>query len=94
MSIFNFKDKQRLHTQIYGQTSGDEMFKIDEYNTTKGYSFALGFIIFCLFTVFYFFWDKIQSKILFFLIIITVVLGILMYFNIKNQLRLKERLYG
>jgi hypothetical protein len=32
MSIFDFGKKQRMHTQLIGNTSGKEMFKVDEYN--------------------------------------------------------------
>ena len=34
-NIFDFGSKQRMHTQMYGNTTGREMFQINEYNQRK-----------------------------------------------------------
>ena len=93
MPIFDFKDKQRLHTQLIGNTSGREMFKVDDYNNRKKTTGILIFFITGLLTLFYFCIQAIPTKILIFLIIITIGLSIWLYFNIKQQLRLREGLY-
>lgn len=93
MAIFNFGNKQRLHTQLVGNTTGREMFRVDEYNQRKKTSIGLGFIIFGLLTLFYFFGKYISGKWLTFLIIGTLGLGIWFYFNYKQQRILRRGLY-
>lgn len=93
MSIFNFGKKQRLHTQLYGHTTGNELFKVDEYNNRKAITGVLSFAIFGLFTLFYFGIQAIPKKMLIFLILITISLSFLFYFNFKQQRILRERLY-
>ena len=93
MSIFNFGNKQRLHTQLYGNTSGKELFKVDDYNNRKKTTGILIFFITGFLTLFYFCIQAIPTKILTFLIITTIGLSIWLYFNIKQQIRLREVLY-
>lgn len=92
MGIFNFGRKQRLHTEIYGHTSGSEMFKIDEYNGRKKKTAFLSFIIIIILTIFYFLWDNIESKIRFFMILIVIGCLVYGYFNVKEQISLKEKI--
>ena len=93
MSIFNFGDKQRLHTQMFGHTSGKEMFKVDEYNKVKQVTMSLCLALFLFFTIFYFGWSSIPLKFKGFMFIICILLGGWLYFNVKSQLKLKEYLY-
>jgi len=93
MAIFNFGNKQRLHTQLLGNTTGREMFKVDEYNSVKKLSFILGFVMFVLFTTFYFCWNSIVIKIRIFMILIFIGCAIWTYFNLKHQTRVRDSLY-
>jgi glucan phosphoethanolaminetransferase (alkaline phosphatase superfamily) len=93
MAIFDFGRKQRLHTQLVGNTSGREMFKVDEYNSVKRLTFLLGFVMVVIFTIFYFCWASIPKNIKIFMILIFIGCGIWEYFNIKHQIRVKESLY-
>lgn len=93
MAIFNFGNKQRLHTQIVGQTSGREMFKVDEYNQVKKLSFILGAIMLSIFTLFYFAWSYIPNKVKVFMGLIFLGCGLWEYFNVKHQIRVRESLY-
>lgn len=93
MGIFDFGKRQRLHTQLYGHTSGGELFKVDEYNRRKTISFSIVVTNVILFTIFYFMWNDIPIKIKVFMflgMVGTIVLG---YFNLKNQKKLGEGLY-
>ena len=92
--IFNFGNKQRLHTQLVGHTSGNELFKVDEYNQRKKTTALLILALVGFFTLFYFQIQYIPGKILFFLILVCLGLGVWLYFNMKSQFRLKEKLYG
>jgi hypothetical protein len=84
MSIFNFGKKQRLHTQLVGNTSGKELFKVDEYNKRKkGTMFIIGYE-FLIATLFY------VKLYLIFSMIGTFVFG---FFNFKQQKILREGLY-
>jgi fatty acid desaturase len=93
MAIFNFGNKQRLHTQMIGETSGREMFKVDEYNQVKGLTFGLGAIMLGIFTLFFFAWNSIPGKIKLFLSLIFIGCGIWEYFNVKHQIKVRESLY-
>ena len=92
MSIFNF-GRQRLHTQMHGNTSGREMFKVDEYNHVKTTTYFLGTIMAIIFTLFYFSWNSIPGKIKGFMIIVLLVCGVWTYFNVKHQIKVRESLY-
>lgn len=94
MSIFDFKKKQRLNAQLYGHTSGSEMFKVDEYNTRKKVTEAGVIFIVIMLSIFYFFWKDIPQKIIIWMIIITAISIVYCFFNFKQQKRLRERLYG
>jgi len=95
MGIFDFGRKQRLHTQIYGQTSGKELFKIDEYNKSKKITIALITYLVFSFTLLYFgIGGMLSRKSLIFFIFTIVGVIIWLYFNYKNQKRLKENLYN
>jgi hypothetical protein len=93
MGLFDFGHKQRLHTQLVGNTTGREMFKVSEYNNVKKSLFGIGFFIFCFFTLFYFCWNNISTKVLIFLIIIFLGLCYWFYHNFKELNRLKGLLY-
>lgn len=91
--IFNFGNKQRLHTQLVGNTSGREMFKVDEYNQVKRTTVTLGSVMFAIFTLFFFFWNSIPTKIRLFMVLIFLGAGTWTYFNVKHQIRVRESLY-
>ena len=93
MAIFDFGKKQRLHTQLYGNTTGSEMFKVDEYNNRKKVMGILSFIEITLFTIFFFEIQYIPSKVLVFLTLIFVGCGIYGYYTIKELKGLRKRLY-
>lgn len=93
MAIFDFGKKQRLHAQLVGHTSGNEMFKVDEYNQRKNTTFGCGFVLVLLFTVFYFAWNYIPTKILVFLCLIFIGVAAYGYYNFQQQRRLREKLY-
>ena len=93
MSMFNFKDKQRLHTQLVGETTGKELFHVDEYNQRKRTTLALVLALVGIFTLMYFCWKMIPMKITVFIILAFVGLATYLYFNCKQQFRLRERLY-
>lgn len=93
MAIFDFGNRQRLHTQLIGNTNGREMFKVDEYNQVKKMNVILGTIMFLLFTSFYFFWTSIGNKIKGFMVIIFVGCAVWFYFNMKHQIKVKRSLY-
>lgn len=93
MSTFNFGHRQRMHTQLYGQTSGKELFKVDEYNTRKAVTvYSLTMCIF-IFLIEYFFITKIPFKFNFLLILAFIGFSYLGYINFKQQKRLREGLY-
>jgi hypothetical protein len=94
MGIFNFGNKQRLHTQLYGNTTGREMFKVEEYNKLKATTIGLSLVLFAFFTIFYFLWKHIPLKVLLFMIIVFLGLGVYLFFNVKQQRRLRENLYN
>lgn len=93
MSIFNFGRRQRLHTQLYGNTNGREMFKIDEYNHIKKITYWLSGTMFIIFTLFYFCWSEIPLKLKGFIGLIFIGGGIWNYFNIKHQIKVRKSLY-
>lgn len=93
MTLFNFGRKQRLHTQLYGNIDGDEIFKIEDYKYKQGISILLFLYIGTILTIFYFLIQKIPQKILYFLIITLIISGIWLYFNLKEQFRIKKYLY-
>lgn len=93
MAIFNFGRKQNLGVDLYGHTSGKEMFLIDEYNQRKGFTLGLILILSGIFTIFYFGWDGISNNIKFFFGLVFLGLGIVLYFNLKNQIKMREDLY-
>jgi len=93
MAIFNFGRKQKLHTQMYGRTTGKEMFKVDEYNKSKQILAGLGFMIFWIFVCFYFGYNSIPIKLRGFLFIVIFICLVWGYIIIKNQKRLKQDLY-
>jgi len=93
MAIFDFGRKQRLHTQMVGNTSGREMFKVDEYNSVKKLTYGIGFIMGIIFTIFYFFFNNIPLKVKIFMGIIFLGCGIWEYFNIKHQIKVRKSLY-
>lgn len=93
MGIFDFGKRQKLHTQMIGNTSGREMFKVDEYNQLKRITFSLAGIMMVLFTIFYFAWDYIPTKIKVFMGLIFVGCATWEYFNVKHQIRVRESLY-
>jgi hypothetical protein len=93
MAIFDFGKRQRMHTQVYGHTTGREMFQVDEYNTQMkaiGGAVAVDFMIF---TMLYFFWNQIPSKFIVFMFIVAIGMSCLGYFAWKSKQRLRERLY-
>ena len=93
MSIFNFGNRQRMHTQLVGNTSGREMFKVDEYNERKKTSIGLTLFLLFMSTTFYFTFFSIPMKFRLFLILLTLGAGVFLYFNYKQQRRLREDLY-
>lgn len=93
MGIFNFGNKQRLHTQMYGETSGREMFKVDEYNSVKKLSLTLGMTMFCIFSLLFFVNSLIKTKLGLFLILVFIGCGVWEYFNIKHQINVRRSLY-
>jgi hypothetical protein len=93
MSIFNFGKKQRLHTQLVGNTSGKELFKVDEYNKRKkGTMFIIGYE-FLIATLFYFYWNNIQGNVKLYLIFSMIGTFVFGFFNFKQQKILREGLY-
>lgn len=92
MPIFDF-NTQKMNTRLYGHTSGKEMFKVDEYNTRKKTTAGLSFFIISLLTIFYFGGAYIPTKPLIFMILSTIGLCIWFYFNLKQQLILRQGLY-
>ncbi|MCK9429536.1 MAG: hypothetical protein M0R17_05990 [Candidatus Omnitrophica bacterium] len=90
--IFDFGRKQRLGVRLQGNTSGKEMFKIDDYNNRKKNTAILSFIVISILSVFYFFWNNIESKIRIFMILVVVGCLVYGYFNVKEQIRMKERI--
>ena len=93
MAIFDFGHKQRMHTQLVGNTSGREMFKVDEYNQVKKTTVVLGTIIAIILTLFYFSWADIPSKIKGFMFIVLIVCGVWTYFNVNHQIKVRNSLY-
>jgi len=93
MAIFDFGHKQRMHTQLVGNTSGREMFKVDEYNQVKKTTVILGTIIAIIFTLFYFGWSLIPGKIKFFMFLIFIGCGVWTYFNVNHQIKVRRSLY-
>lgn len=93
MGIFDFGNKQRLHTQLLGNTTGREMFKVNEYNAVKKSLFGIGIFIFGFFAVFWFCWKLISTKVLIFLILIFIGLCYWFYHNFRELNRLKGLLY-
>ena len=93
MSLFNFGNRQRLHVQLMGNTTGKEMFKVDEYNKIKKISLILGFLVFWIFVCFYFGYKSIPIKLKGFLFIVIFICISWIYFNMKNQKNLKGSLY-
>ena len=65
MGLFDFGNKQRMHTQMVGETSGREMFVMEQYNLKKKNCGAcIGFGIFNLMIVvaLFYFINKERSK--------------------------------
>ncbi len=93
MAVFNFGQKQRLHTQMYGRTTGKEMFQVDEYNQRKSSTAALGVISFLLLTSLYFSIGVIALKWVLFLTLLLSGVITAIVFNFKQQIRLRENLY-
>lgn len=92
-NLFNFGNKQRLHTQLIGNTTGKELFKVNEYNERKKRTGVLSVSLIILFTIFYFYIQNIPTKILIFMIIITLGLCFWLYSNFKQQRILRGVLY-
>ena len=93
MSIFNFGNRQRLHAQLIGNTSGREMFQVDEYNQRKKTTIGIGIIIGLIATLLYFQIQNIPGKLLIFILLITAGLIWYGYHNWSQQVRLRENLY-
>ena len=92
MSIFDFGKKQRLHTQLVGNTSGSEMFKIEEYQKTKKILFGIGIADFMSFAIFFFSIQDIPLKITIFWIISLIALNAYGYYTFKHYKKIKQRL--
>lgn len=93
MPIFDFGKKQRLHTQLIGNTSGKEMFKVDEYNQQNKKIGGVVVFDFIIFTILYFYGGLIPIKFLIFMIILTMGLNYFGYSAYKNKQELKGKLY-
>jgi glucan phosphoethanolaminetransferase (alkaline phosphatase superfamily) len=93
MSVFDFGRKQRLGVDLYGHTSGREIFNVDEYNNSKKLTVCLVLIMLVIFSAFYFEWTSIPIKIKIFMGLIFLGCSTLGYFNIKKQIRIRESLY-
>jgi hypothetical protein len=93
MSIFNFGRKQRLGIDLSGKTSGKEMFKVDEYNQKKRVTIGIFLYSLLIFTIGYFSFDSLKTKMGLFFIILLILSWVWFYFNYKSQIRLREGLY-
>lgn len=93
MSIFNFGKRQRLHAQLYGNTTGREMFKVDEYNQRKKTTGVLIAFILIYLTILYFNYSYMLNKVGLFFFLFFVIAGVYLFFNYKQQRRLREGLY-
>jgi hypothetical protein len=93
MGIFDFGKKQRLHTQLYGNTTGKEMFKVNEYNSRKKATIGISIMEVLFLTILYFYFSYIPNKFLIWVGLIMIGTGIYGYFNYIQQIRLRENLY-
>jgi len=93
MTIFDFGKRQRMHTQLIGNTSGHEMFLVDEYNTKKKISISIICYNLFLLSLMYFAFDFFKTKTgIFFVLIGLISLGF-GYFNYKSQKLLRSKFY-
>jgi len=93
MTLFDFGKRQRMHTQLTGNTSGHEMFLVDEYNSRKKVSGAIVCYNFFLLTLIYFAFSFIQTKTGFFFILLGLISLGFGYFNYKSQRILRRKFY-
>jgi len=93
MGIFDFGKKQRMHTQVFGHTTGKEMFQVDEFNSQNKKIGSAVVVDFSIFAILYFYWSYITPKVIIFMLIIASVMGCVGYFAYKSKRRLREKLY-
>lgn len=90
-NLFNFGNKQRLHAQMIGNTSGREMFVINEYNERKSQirGLILAFIINLIVIFLLFYFDNFKFGFLLCLPLIGIVIA--SYFLLQSKRRLYEK---
>lgn len=91
--MFDFGKRQKLHTQLIGSTTGNELFKVDEYNTRRKTTFLTGFICVCIFLIEYWYITLIPIKWNILLFMAFIGSAYFCYSNFIQQKRLREKLY-
>jgi len=92
--MFDFGNKQRLHTQLHGNTTGKELFKVDEYNTQNKKIKSAIVVNSFIFATLYFLINEIPLKLIIFLLLIVIFMFLIGYSGYKNKKHLKQNLYN